>query len=66
MRFCRNIPPQDMKHRRDNQASQFKRIHQLGDDLINNSKVNDSSFVATVMANLDDNYNDFEDALQQR
>lgn len=55
-----------MQHRRDTHVAQFKRIHQLGEELINSSKVNDSSFVATVMANLDENYNDFEDALQQR
>ena len=50
----------------DNHREDNKRVHQLGESIISDPKANDTSFVKSVLAGVDNNWSDLDDILSRR
>ena len=50
----------------ENHRPQFKLVHQLGDDIIAKSVAKDTSYVNTVLNNVDINWKALKDLLELR
>ena len=59
-------PFQDIKRKYDGRKAQQKKIRQLGEAILNDPKATDTSYVNGVMNNVDQNWANFEDALNLR
>ena len=57
---------QDLRRQIDNHRPPLKKIKQMGDELIKDTKAKDTSHVTAILTNVDINWKAFEDILVKR